>query len=73
MSSLKGTKNKDERKGKARPGLGAINYQEFTQGKGMKKEVQLQKPEEETRSVNTNYVIYEIKRSDGSVFYLPII
>ena len=71
MSSLKETKNTDERKGKARPGLGAINYQEFTQGKGMKKEVQ--KPEEETRSVNANYVVYEIKRSDGSVFFLPII
>ena len=53
------------------PEVGAIHYQEFSQGKGTKKEVD--KPEEETRSVNTNYVVYEIKRSDGSVLYLPIL
>ena len=71
MSSLKKTKTTGERKERARPEVGAIHYQEFSQGKGVMKEVD--RPGEETRSVNTNYVVYEIKRSDGSIFYLPII
>ena len=71
ISSLKESKTTGERKGRAMPEVGAIHYQEFSQGKGVMKEVD--KPGEETRSVNTNYVVYEIKRSDGSVLFLPII
>ena len=60
------------KQGRAFDTAGAVNYQIFQQGKGTKKEPE--KPEKEgvPRPVDSNYLVYEIERSDGSRIFVPI-
>ena len=62
-----------KRKAKALLEAGAVNYQQFKKGKGTKKEPRKPEKEEKSRPINSNYLVYEINRSDGSVIYVPII
>ena len=61
------------RKGRFSPDIGAPYYQEFLKGKGSKKTTKKSEEEKMARSANSNYLAYQVKTSDGSHIYLPII
>ena len=77
LKSSQNENQKDVRTGKAVPEAGAVHYQQFKQGKGPKEDTkkETKKPEKEeiARPVNSQYLVYEIKRSDGSVIYVPVL
>merc|ERR1711956_66090 len=66
-------KTEDLKQGRAVETDGAVNYQIFQKGKGTKKEPEKPKKEVVSRLVDSNYLVYEIKRSDGSLIFVPII
>ena len=66
-------KTEDVKQGRAVETDGAVNYQIFQKGKGTKKEPEKPKKAVVSRLVDSNYLVYEIKRSDGSLIFVPII
>ena len=66
-------KTEDVKQERAVETAGAVNYQMFQQGKGTKKEPEKPKKEVVSRPLDSNYLVYEIERSDGSVIFVPII
>ena len=66
-------KTDNVKQGRAVETAGAVNYQMFQQGKGTKKEPEKPKKEVVSRPLDSNYLVYEIERSDGSVIFVPII
>ena len=66
-------KREGGREAKALPEAGAVNYQQFKKGKGTKKEPKKPEKEDNSRPINSKYLVYEINRSDGSVTYVQII
>ena len=66
-------KTEDVKQGRAVETAGAVNYQMFQQGKGTKKEPEKPKKEVVSRPLDSNYLVYEIERSDGSLIFVKII